>query len=60
MQSGTATNIASEYDAMKVSHKYLEIGADVIYGGNWSYKIIRGVMAVCKSKCVGLGIYPNL
>ncbi len=43
MQSGTATNIASEYDAMKVSHKYLEIGADVIYGGNWSYKIIRGL-----------------
>ena len=43
MQSGTASNIASEYDAMKVSHKYLEIGADVIYGGNWSYKIIRGL-----------------
>tara|TARA_B100001540_G_C15718640_1_gene601960 strand:+ start:306 stop:1133 length:828 start_codon:yes stop_codon:yes gene_type:complete len=43
MQSGTATNIASEYDAMKVSHKYLEIGADVIYGGNWSYKIIRAL-----------------
>ena len=43
MQSGTANNIASEYDAMKISHKYLEIGADVIYGGNWSYKIIRGL-----------------
>ena len=43
MQSGTASNIASEYDAMKVSHKYLEIGADVIYGGNWSYKIIRSL-----------------
>ena len=43
MQSGTAANVASEYDAMKVSHKYLEIGADVIYGGNWSYKIIRGL-----------------
>ena len=43
MQSGTASNIASEYDAMKASHKYLEIGADVIYGGNWSYKIIRGL-----------------
>ena len=40
MQSGTSTNIASEYEAMKSSHKYLEIGADVIYGGNWSYKII--------------------
>ena len=43
MQSGTATNVASEYDAMKVSHKYLEIGADVIYGGNWSYKIITAL-----------------
>ena len=30
MQSGTATNIASEYEAMKSSHRYLEIGADVI------------------------------
>ena len=43
MQSGTATNIASEYEAMKSSHKYLEIGADVIYGGNWSYKIISAL-----------------
>ena len=43
MQSGTASFIASEYEAMKASHKYLEIGADVIYGGNWSYKIIRGL-----------------
>ncbi len=33
MQSGTASFIASEYEAMKASHKYLEIGADVIYGG---------------------------
>ena len=23
---------------MKLSHRYMEIGADVIYGGNWSYK----------------------
>ena len=43
MQSGTASFIASEYEAMKASHKYLEIGADIIYGGNWSYKIIRGL-----------------
>ena len=43
MQSGTATNIASEYEAMKSSHRYLEIGADVIYGGNWSYKIITAL-----------------
>ena len=34
---------ASEYEALKVCHKYLEIGADVIYGGNWSYKIIRAL-----------------
>ena len=43
MQSGTSTNIASEYEAMKLSHKYLDIGADVIYGGNWSYKWIRAL-----------------
>ncbi len=43
MQSGTAKRIASEYEAMKVSHKYLDIGADVIYGGNWSYKWIRAL-----------------
>ena len=28
---------------MKLSHKYLEIGADVIYGGNWSYKWIKAL-----------------
>jgi 3-methyl-2-oxobutanoate hydroxymethyltransferase len=43
MQSGGAVNVASEYEAMKLSHKYLEIGADVIYGGNWSYKWIRAL-----------------
>ena len=43
MQSGGAVSIASEYEAMKLSHRYMEIGADVIYGGNWSYKWIRAL-----------------
>ncbi len=43
MQSGGAIRVASEYEAMKLSHKYLDIGADVIYGGNWSYKWIRAL-----------------
>ena len=30
MQSGGAVRVASEYEAMKLSHKYLDIGADVI------------------------------
>ena len=43
MQSGGAVRVASEYKAMKLSHKYLDIGADVIYGGNWSYKWLRAL-----------------
>jgi 3-methyl-2-oxobutanoate hydroxymethyltransferase len=43
MQSGGAVNVASEYEAMKLSHKYLEIGADVVYGGQWSCKWIRAL-----------------
>ena len=43
MQSGGAVRVASEYEAMKLSHKYLDIGADVVYGGNWSYKWIRAL-----------------
>ena len=43
MQSGGAVRVASEYEAMKLAHKYLDIGADVIYGGNWSYKWIRAL-----------------
>ena len=43
MQSGGAVNVASEYEAMKLCHKYLEIGADVIYGGTWSYKWLRAL-----------------
>ena len=43
MQSGGAVRVASEYEAMKLSHKYLDVGADVVYGGNWSYKWIRAL-----------------
>ena len=43
MQSGGAVNVASEYEAMKLAHKYLEVGADVVYGGTWSYKWIRAL-----------------
>ena len=43
MQSGGVVNVASEYEAMKLAHKYLEVGADVVYGGTWSYKWIRAL-----------------
>ena len=43
MQSGGAVNVASEYEAMKLAHKYLEVGADVVYGGTWSYKWIQAL-----------------
>ena len=43
MQSGGAVAVASEYEALKLSHKYLSIGADCIYGGNWSYKWIKSL-----------------
>ena len=43
MQSGGAVNVASEYEAMKLAHKYLEVGADVVYEGTWSYKWIRAL-----------------
>lgn len=43
MQSGGAVNVASEYEAMKLAHKYMEIGADVVYGGTWSYKWIKAL-----------------
>ena len=45
MQSGGAVAVASEYEAMKLSHKYMNIGADVIYGGNWSNKWVRALRA---------------
>ena len=43
MQTGGTITPASEYEALKVCHKYLEIGTDVIYGGTWSYKWIRAL-----------------
>ena len=45
MQSGGAVAVASEYEAMKLSHKYMNIGADVIYGGNWSNKWEKALRA---------------
>ena len=41
MQSGGTASPASEYEAMKLCHKYISIGADCVYGGGWSYKWIR-------------------
>ena len=43
MQSGGAISVASEYEALKLSHKYINIGADCIYGGPWSYKWIKSL-----------------
>ena len=43
MQSGGAVDVASEYEAMKLAQKYMNIGADVVYGGTWSYKWIRAL-----------------
>ena len=43
MQSGGPDIPASEYEALKLSNKYLSIGVDCIYGGNWSYKWIRSL-----------------
>ena len=43
MQSGGAVAVASEYEAMKLAHKYMNIGADVIYGGTWSNKWVRAL-----------------
>ena len=43
MQSGGTESPASEYEVMKLCHKYLSIGADCVYGGTWSYKWIRSL-----------------
>ena len=43
MQSGGAVRIASEYEAMKLSHKYLDVGADVVYGGNCHVGLVPGI-----------------
>ena len=43
MQSGSPYSAASEYEAIKQSNKYLSIGVDCIYGGNWSNKWIKSL-----------------
>lgn len=43
MQSGGSASPASEYEVMKLCHKYISIGADCVYGGGWSYKWIRAL-----------------
>ena len=43
MQSGGPNVPASEYEALKLSYKYLSIGVDCVYGGNWSYKWIQAL-----------------
>ena len=45
MQSGGPDVPASKYEALKLSHKYLSMGADCVYGGTWSYKWIRTLRA---------------
>jgi 3-methyl-2-oxobutanoate hydroxymethyltransferase len=45
MQSGGPDVPASEYEALKLSHKYLSLGADCVYGGTWSYRWIRTLKA---------------
>jgi 3-methyl-2-oxobutanoate hydroxymethyltransferase len=43
MQSGAAVPCASEYEALKLCNRYMEIGADCVYGGAWSCKWIRAL-----------------
>ena len=43
MQSGGAVRVASEYEAMKLSHKYLDIGADVVSIGEMMMALKAGV-----------------
>jgi len=45
MQSGGSVKPASEYEAMKLCHKYQSIGADCVYVGSWSYKWIKALRA---------------
>lgn len=41
MQSGAVVPCASSYEALKLCNRYMEIGADCVYGGAWSCKWIR-------------------
>ena len=43
MQSGSPIPAASEYEAIKFSHKYLSLGADCIYVGNYSLEWIKAM-----------------
>jgi len=43
MQSGGPDAPSSEYEAIKMSQKYLSIGADCVYGGTWSFGWIRAL-----------------
>ena len=46
MQSGGGTEIpSSESEAIKLANQYLSIGADCIYGGQYSYKWIKAMRA---------------
>jgi len=46
MQSGGGTEIpSSESEAIKLANKYISIGADCIYGGQYSYKWIKAMRA---------------
>ena len=43
MQSATNIPAASEYEAIKFAHKYLEFGVDCIYVGNYSLEWIKAM-----------------
>ena len=43
MQSGSSIPAASEYEAIKFAHKYLSLGADCIYVGNYSLEWIKAM-----------------
>ncbi len=45
MQSGSAFACNSVSEALKLCNSYIEIGADCVYGGTWSYDWIRELRA---------------
>jgi len=59
MQSGGPDVPASEYEALKLSHKYLSMGADCVYGGTWSYKWIRALRNECIPVNGHVGLVPG-
>ena len=60
MQSGGSMSPASEYEALKLSHKYISIGADCVYGGSWSYKWIKALRAEHIPINSHVGLVPGL